>query len=120
MTASRAVVRRISRPDVDTATISLDGDVTYERADELLRHLRDQLAAYPATRTVRLDCGTVDHCDSWGLSVLLMAHRVTTEAGAHLRLENLPARLTRVLRITGTLEHLGGTVIPRQQGQGET
>lgn len=120
MTAPSAVIRDVTRTDGQTVAVVLDGSLDYDTADELLDRITAHLARHPDTRVVEIDCAEVDFCDSWGLSILLMTQRVAAAAGARLRLDNLPPRLARVLEITGTLEHLGGTPAHRHQGQGET
>ncbi|MGE6732696.1 STAS domain-containing protein, partial [Streptomyces sp. NPDC059900] len=42
---------------------------------------------------------------SMGLSILLMIHRRTTAAGVRLHLDDRPAKLNRLLTLTGTLDH---------------
>ena len=117
MTTYRAVVRHVSRPDVHTVLVSLDGDLVYGTADDVLAQITDQLSAQPTTRVGRVACTALDFCDSWGLSVLLMANRTVDAAGAQLRLENLPPQLTRVLEVTGTVDLFGCPARPRQHGQ---
>jgi anti-anti-sigma factor len=120
MTAPPAIVRDITRPDGHTVTVVLHGSLDYDTADELLDRITGHLATHPGTRAVHVDCTDVDYCDSWGLSVLLMSQRVVAAAGARLQLDDLPPRLARVLELTGTLDHLGGTAGQRHRGRGDT
>lgn len=86
--------------------VALAGDLDYDTADDLMRTVREQLAAHPAPDALRLDCGRLAFCDSTGLATLLMVHRLTTGTGTALHLHDRPAFLDRLLRQTGTLDHL--------------
>lgn len=50
---------------------------------------------------VVLDLGQVTFIDSTGLSMLVAAHGRFSETGAELRVASLPARVRRVLELTG-------------------
>jgi anti-anti-sigma factor len=106
MTTHRTVLTETSRADASTVRLALSGNLDYDTADGVLRCVNGILTTQPGTRAVHLDCHAVRFCDTYGLSILIMTHRTVTAAGAHLQLENLPARLTRILEITGTLDLL--------------
>ncbi|MFD1146065.1 STAS domain-containing protein [Saccharothrix hoggarensis] len=95
--------------DAHTARIALSGDIVYDNGDRLL-DVVDELFARHGVRTVRLDCGGVGFCDSYGLSTLLAAHRRVTAAGARLVLDNRRPALDRLMRRTRTFHHLTGAV----------
>ncbi|MET9255493.1 STAS domain-containing protein [Streptomyces sp. NPDC048182] len=85
--------------------LRLAGDLDYDSAQDLLESARGRLGARPAPSALRLDCAGLTLCDSMGLATLLMVHRLATEAGAVLRLEECPGFLARLLELTGTLDH---------------
>ncbi|MFJ5228534.1 STAS domain-containing protein [Kitasatospora sp. NPDC088391] len=89
-------------------TVRIDGELDHESCEDLLRAVADHLAAAPAARAVRLDCGGMTLCDSMGLSALLQIRRDTAAAGLRLLLDHRPAHLDRLLRLTGTTAHLLG------------
>ena len=66
--------------DAHTARIVLSGDIVYDNGDRLLV-LVDELLTVHGVRAIRLDCGGVGFCDSYGLSTLLAVHRRVTAAG---------------------------------------
>lgn len=89
-----------------TAAVHISGDLDYLTAGDLVDTVSRLLAEQPELRHVRLDCSRLTFCDSAGLSGLLLIHRKTSDAAVRLHLDDRPAFLDRVLRITGTLEHL--------------
>lgn len=112
---------RLTRTDTGTDTgmgtgtgtgtairIELHGDFDHHNADALLDAVTEALAEPGRTRDLHVDCAGVSAVDSSGLSTLLMARRATDAAGVQLHLHNRPAKLDRMLQITGTLEHLTG------------
>jgi anti-anti-sigma factor len=86
--------------------IAVHGDLTFGSAGKLLDAITARLAEEPGLGELCLDCTSLEHCDSYGLSMLLMAHRRAVAAGVSLRLENRPRMLDRMLELTGTVEHL--------------
>ncbi|MFF2697778.1 STAS domain-containing protein [Streptomyces cyaneofuscatus] len=88
--------------------IALRGDLDHENADAFVRDVAARLSARPGATDLRLSCAGLDHIDSMGLSALLMIRRHTRTARVRLHLDERPAHLERLLRITGTLDHLTG------------
>ncbi|MFB8104508.1 MULTISPECIES: STAS domain-containing protein [Streptomyces] len=102
--------------------IPLHGDLDHENADTLVRDVTARLAARPGASDLRLDCAGLGHIDSMGLSALLMIHRHARAARVRLHLDDRPAHLERLLRLTGTLDHLtgqGGTQRGTEASQAE-
>ncbi|MFF3176933.1 STAS domain-containing protein [Streptomyces sp. NPDC057900] len=90
----------------DSVRIEADGDLDYDSAGLLLDEVTAQLAARPALTDLHLHCADLGTVDSMGLSALLMIARRTAQAGVRLHLDDRPPRLDRLLRLTGTLDHL--------------
>ncbi|MGW6578234.1 STAS domain-containing protein [Streptomyces globisporus] len=86
--------------------IELHGDLDYDNADLLVQEATARLAARPALTDLHLRCAELGAVDSMGLCALLMIARRATEAGVRLHLDDRPARLERLLSLTGTLGHL--------------
>ncbi|GAB3008120.1 STAS domain-containing protein [Amycolatopsis acidiphila] len=101
--------------DPATGRITIDGDLDYDNADQLLYEVTERLSAGPGLKKLHLDCAALTFCDSYGLSTLLSVHRRLGEAGAVLHLENLPAGLTRLLRLTNTLAYFTGPAAVAQE-----
>ncbi|MFJ3913623.1 STAS domain-containing protein [Streptomyces vinaceus] len=98
---------RLTRVDAgDRVRIELDGDLDHDTADLLVNEATEQLSARPGLGDLHLHCGRLGMIDSMGLSALLMISRRTTAAGVRLHLEDRPANLDRILRLTGTFDHL--------------
>lgn len=93
-------------PDASTGWLAVFGELTFNSADELLDVVTDRLAERPALRLLRLDCGELGFCDSYGLSTLLMVHRRAVAAGVTLHVDNRSSALQRMLELTGTVEYL--------------
>lgn len=101
--------------------IEIHGDLDYDGADLLLDEVTAQLAARPLSADLHLHCGAVGTVDSMGLSTLLMIGRRTAAAGVRLHLDDRPARLDRLLTVTGTLDHFtappaDGTAVSHRTG----
>ncbi|MFE6776419.1 STAS domain-containing protein [Streptomyces sp. NPDC057702] len=109
---------RLSTVEADGGVrVEITGDLDYDNADFLLEEVTARLAARRDLASLRLSFAHVGVIDSMGLSTLLMIARRATSAGVRLHLENRPARLDRLLVVTGTLEHLtapppAGTATP--------
>ncbi|MEV7416064.1 STAS domain-containing protein [Streptomyces sp. NPDC089919] len=104
----------------DSIRITPCGELDHSSAHLLLDAAARALGGHPDARELRLDCAGVTGIDALGLSNLLMLRRRTDAAGVRLYLENRSARLERLLELTGTLEHLTGTVAegePAEDGQ---
>ncbi|MFF1410730.1 STAS domain-containing protein [Streptomyces sp. NPDC058289] len=93
----------------DTVRIELHGDFDHACADGLLDGVMRLLADRSDLRNLHLHCGNITAVDSTGLATLLMIRRHTDTAGVRLHLVDRTARLDRMLRLTGTLEHLTDT-----------
>lgn len=96
----------VSLTDEHTVCVTIEGDLDYDSSERLLDETSRQLARHTGLRHLRLDCSRLATCDSMGLATLLAVHRVTTKAGMRLHLDERPASLDRILRLTGTLNHL--------------
>ncbi|MEU5388023.1 STAS domain-containing protein [Kitasatospora cineracea] len=86
----------------DTATgpvLHLAGDLDYEQAPHLRRHL-DTLVL-PAGHCLLLDLSDLDFCDSSGITALLAAHRLAQIAAADFALTAVPPRTLRLLAVVG-------------------
>ncbi|WP_330177011.1 STAS domain-containing protein [Streptomyces sp. NBC_01498] len=92
--------------DEHTVCVAVVGDLDYDSARRLLDEAERQLTLHPAARHLRLDCSRLVTCDSMGLAMLLAVRRVTGAAGVRLHLDGRAASLERILRVTGTLDHL--------------
>ncbi|MEW1926231.1 STAS domain-containing protein [Streptomyces sp. NPDC088360] len=90
----------------DTVRIEVHGDLDYDNADHLLHAVTTKIAQHPRLRDLHLHCAGLDVVDSMGLSILLMIHRKTSAAVVRLHLDDRTAKLDRLLRLTGTLDHL--------------
>lgn len=106
MTAHLQHLRLTTVDTVDSLRIEVHGDLDYDSAGLLLTEVTAQLAARPALMDLHLHCARLGTVDSTGLSVLLMIGRRTSAAGVRLHLDARPAKLDRLLRLTGTLDHL--------------
>lgn len=85
--------------------IEIHGDLDYDNADLLLEEVTAQLSARARVADLHLHCGAIGTVDSMGLATLLMIGRRTAAAGVRLHLDDRPAKLDRLLTITGTLDH---------------
>ncbi|MEU3498596.1 STAS domain-containing protein [Kitasatospora cineracea] len=86
----------------DTAAgpvLYLAGDLDYEQAPHLRRHL-DTLALH-AGHCLLLDLSDLDFCDSSGITALLAAHRLAQIAAADFALTAVPPRTLRLLTVVG-------------------
>ncbi|MEV6203561.1 STAS domain-containing protein [Streptomyces sp. NPDC051771] len=86
--------------------LTLTGDLAWDSADELLDAARAHLDPATDRAGLHVDCAGLTLCDSTGLSALLALHRLAEAAGVPLRLDHRPPFLDRLLRLTGTYEHL--------------
>ncbi|TQM79428.1 anti-anti-sigma factor [Saccharothrix saharensis] len=100
--------------DAHTARIVLSGDIVYDNGDQLLVMV-DELLTVHGVRAIRLDCGGIGFCDSYGLSTLLAVRRRVAAAGAQLELDNRRPSLDRLMRRTHTFQHLTGTVARQRE-----
>ncbi|MFD3922459.1 STAS domain-containing protein [Streptomyces sp. NPDC058595] len=96
----------VSPTDEHTVRIDVAGDLDYDSARRLLEEAERQLSLHPRMRELRLDCSRLVICDSMGLAILLAVRRATGAAGVRLFLDGRSASLERILRVTGTLDHL--------------
>ncbi|MFF3013868.1 STAS domain-containing protein [Streptomyces sp. NPDC057939] len=97
----------LTRQDTDDAVrIELQGELDHQDADTLLNLVTVVLAEPGRRLDLHLECDGITAIDSHGLSVLLMIRRHTDAAGVTLHLGNRPPILDRMLKVTGTLDHL--------------
>ncbi|MFD4196204.1 STAS domain-containing protein [Amycolatopsis thermoflava] len=115
MTEPRPLTTSWTTPDARTLHGVLAGDLDYRSGDDLLSEVTARLA--PGLRDVLLHFGSLDFCDSYGLSTLLMIARRVQGAGANLHLDDRPPVLERLLDMTRTLDYL--TAPARKDGQGD-
>lgn len=109
----------------DSVRIEVHGDLDYDYADLLVAEVTAQLTARPGLTDLHLHCAELGAVDSMGLCALLMVSRRTSAAGVRLHLDERPAKLDRLLDLTGTLEHLTappptGTVASSMTGESTT
>ncbi|WP_033212330.1 STAS domain-containing protein [Kitasatospora phosalacinea] len=86
----------------DTATgpvLHLVGDLDYEQAPRLRRHL-DTLVLRVG-HCLLMDLSGLEFCDSSGITALLTAHGQARTAGAAFALAAVPPRTLRLLSIVG-------------------
>ncbi|AHH98132.1 STAS domain-containing protein [Kutzneria viridogrisea] len=118
MTTSHRLTCTWTAPDEHTCQVVVEGELTYDSADELLRSSVRHIQDRPALRELRVDCAGLGVCDSWGLAVLLQIRRHLLAANAGLSLDNRSRAFERLLDITGTLGFLTGTP-PLTRGQSQ-
>ncbi|NEC66824.1 STAS domain-containing protein [Streptomyces sp. SID9727] len=85
-----------------TTRLRLAGVLDYDTSDAFGARATACLEADPEPDEIRLDCAELRLCDSMGLATLLMIHRRTAARGITLVLDDPPASMERMLRITGT------------------
>jgi anti-anti-sigma factor len=86
------------------------GELDHDTSDDLVRTVAGRLTGEAAFGEVRLDFADLAWMDSSGLAALLMIHRHVTASAARLHLDNRPAFLDRMLRVTDVLDHLTAPV----------
>ena len=77
----------------------LRGDVDVATVAEARAAFTEATAEHPGD--VFVDLTDVSFVDSTGLGMFIGWHKATQAAGRHLRLECVPSRVTRMLRLTG-------------------
>ncbi|WNG87470.1 STAS domain-containing protein [Mycobacterium sp. ITM-2016-00317] len=102
-----------------SARIRVAGDLDYGSSGLLLETVHDLLRAPSALQDLHLDFTDLAFCDSAGLSSLVLIHRQTAAAGAHLHLDQRPAQLQRILDVTGLLEFLTAPPAGRQADESD-
>ncbi|TRV80821.1 STAS domain-containing protein [Streptomyces sp. 130] len=85
-----------------TTWLRLAGVLDHDTSEEFGARATACLDAGPGPAELRLDCAKLRLCDSMGLAALLMIHRRTSARGITLVLDDPPASMERMLRITGT------------------
>jgi anti-anti-sigma factor len=95
------------RIDGETATVRFAGELDVERADEMRAKLDEALSG-PGVATVRVDLSQTEFLDSTALGALVAAYNRASAAGQAFRVVEVPARVERLLAITGTLTLLTG------------
>ncbi|MEE1799408.1 STAS domain-containing protein [Streptomyces sp. JV176] len=98
----------VTTPSPDTVEVRLDGEMDYETSYEVIDTVRQLLRTHRGVARLELHCGGLTLCDSMGLSALLMIRRLAESDGVRLVLTERRPSLERVLRVTGTLDHLDG------------
>ncbi|MFB8087355.1 STAS domain-containing protein [Streptomyces sp. NPDC055992] len=90
----------------DSILVEIHGDLDYASADRLVAEVTSRLSKRTAPSELRLRCAHLGAVDSMGISALLMIRRLTTAAGVRLHLDDRPAKLERLLNLTGIRDHL--------------
>ncbi|MFH9264767.1 STAS domain-containing protein [Streptomyces sp. NPDC017546] len=106
MTTHPHQLRLTTLDSEDSVRIEAHGDLDYDSADLLVNEVTAQLSARPGLTDLHLHCAGLGTVDSMGLCALLMISRRTAAAGVRLHLDERPAKLDRLLDLTGTLDHL--------------
>ncbi|MER5784265.1 STAS domain-containing protein [Streptomyces mobaraensis] len=90
----------ITRHDTpDGPVLRLDGELDYEHAAALRRHV-DRLVLQ-AGQCLVIDLSGLRFCDSTGITALLAARQHAHAAGADIALDSVPANTLRLLRVVG-------------------
>lgn len=84
-----------------TLTGPLDGAELLPRT----RMARDLLRA-PGVHLLVVDIGAIDFVDSSGLGLLVELRQLADDRGAGFVLRSVPRRVSRLLQLTGLLDHL--------------
>ncbi|MDF9393089.1 MULTISPECIES: STAS domain-containing protein [Methylococcus] len=89
---------------------SVRGELTFATAPAALK---ETLPLFRARKNVAIDLGRVERADSAGIALLIEWVRLARKNGASLRLENMPAQVENLVRVSGTgvlLAPCSGTV----------
>ncbi|MEV7676089.1 STAS domain-containing protein [Streptomyces sp. NPDC000963] len=91
--------------------LAVTGDLDYESARQFTHETDQALDTHreehgPALRDLHLDFSGLTGIDSSALSALLGLRRRTHPAGTTLHLDHPPARMVRILELTGIADHL--------------
>jgi anti-anti-sigma factor len=92
----------------DLLTVTVDGPLDFDTAQELLETVGTALSGPLEQRTLAVDLAGLTLCDSMGLSALLSIRRRTDAVGVRLLLVRRPHLLNRLLELTGTYAYLTG------------
>ncbi|GIJ59225.1 STAS domain-containing protein [Virgisporangium aurantiacum] len=92
---------------LETVTTAVSGDIDLSNADELERHLAEQLAGDAGT--VDLDLTDVLFIDSAGINILVTARRRADEMGKTLRVTGASGLVRELLEMTGVWQYLSDT-----------
>lgn len=83
----------------DSTIVNVDGKITIGRGDVELRDLIADLRKKGRTK-ILLDLSAVTTIDSSGLAELVGAYTTIANAGGHIVLTGLPAKLNELLHVT--------------------
>ncbi|MFE1782276.1 STAS domain-containing protein [Streptomyces sp. NPDC059506] len=89
----------VHRERGNAVRVTVAGDLDYNTAPELRRAL-DDVPFTPGVHVV-LDLSALTFCDSSGITVLVAAHRLATDAGGSVSLAAVPPAVARIFGITG-------------------
>jgi anti-sigma B factor antagonist len=84
---------------------SVAGEIDLYTASDLERAGRKAMDAHGPC--VSVDFSGVTFLDASGITALIGLHRAAVDRGGYLRLDRVPARILRILTLTGTAELLG-------------
>jgi anti-anti-sigma factor len=83
----------------DATTLKVSGDVDVANADQFRSAAIEACAA--CGETLRIDLGSVTFMDSTGLGALVFVRNHAASVGVAIVLQNVPARVVRIMEITG-------------------
>ncbi|QXP84236.1 STAS domain-containing protein [Methylococcus sp. ANG] len=78
---------------------SVSGELTYATAPAALKRT---LGLFRGQTSVAIDLRKVARADSAGIALLIEWVRLARKSGASLRLENMPAQVENLVRVSGT------------------
>lgn len=96
-----------SHRESETVTTAVSGDIDLSNADDLERHLEEQLAGDAVA--VAVDLTAVLFIDSAGINVLVTARRRADETGKTLRVTGASGLVRELLEMTGVWQYLSDT-----------
>jgi anti-sigma B factor antagonist len=96
-----------SHLESETVTTAVSGDIDLSNADDLERHLEEQLAGEAVA--VAVDLTEVLFIDSAGINILVTARRRADEIGKTLRVTGASGLVRELLDMTGVWQYLSDT-----------
>ncbi|MDR6324518.1 STAS domain-containing protein [Actinoplanes couchii] len=89
-----------------TVCLALAGDLIYETGNDVFDQVQRVMLQHEHLRVLQIDCRQLKLIDSTGLSVFLQIHNWADDSGIDFYLHNPGPVLERILKVTGTYEHL--------------
>lgn len=90
----------------ERSVLRLAGELDLDSVSELRLHAEAELAA-GRCRTLAIDMAELTFIDSTGLGLLVELRRTAAASQITFELQNVPARVVRVISIAGLAETLG-------------